>query len=419
MSELLKALIVSGSLGALVGLERQWDERARDPNAVVPAGLRTFGLWGMLGALCAHFAGVWHPLIFAAGLLALALWMTAHITASKSAGPGSGLTTAAASAVIYLVGGLVYLKDYRTSVVLTVVLLFLLVGKSRIHHFTGHLREEDVRLALQFLAVSGVVLPLVPDMALGPYGAINPRSVWLMVVIVSGLGFAGYVAIRLLGPSLGIALTGLAGGLASSTATTLSMSRLSRERPELEGDCAMAIVLACTVMLWRVNFLVFAISPPLASALVGDFLIMSLPGIAFSIWQFIRRRGVTVDNATLRNPLSLKVAMQFAAIYAVVVVLAKSANARFGEAGLMVASFLSGLTDLDAIALSVSGIFSAGGTDLNFAAAAIVLAAVANSLLKLGLAVGMGCCGLRVRVAALLGVTSLVGSGIILARLFA
>ncbi len=417
MNDLLKALIVSGSLGALVGLERQWDEQARDREARVPAGARTFCLMALLGTLCAHFSQQLHPLVFAAGLIALSVWMGAYIFSLRHDKPGAGLTTAASAAIVYLVGGLAYSKEWKISVMLIVIVLILLAGKSAIHEFSKKFTKDDVRMALQFLAVSGVILPLVPDRAFGPYDAFNPRSVWLMVVIVSGLGFAGYVAVRTLGQSLGIMLTGLAGGLASSTATTLSMSRLSRDQPRLAEDCALAIVLACTVMLWRVNVLILFISPPLALNLIPDMAAMSLPGLVYAAWHFFRPHAKAESAGSYRNPLSLKVALQFAAIYAVVVFAVKAANVHFGQAGILIASFISGLTDLDAIALSLSSLFNTGGVAIPFAGACIVLAAVANSLMKLGLAWSLGDRQLGRRVALLLGSTILIGIGLFLVRI--
>ena len=417
MNELFKALIVSGSLGALVGLERQWDEQVRDPEARVPAGVRTFCLLALLGTLCAHFSQELHPLVFAAGLLALSVWMGAYIFSLRRDKPGSGLTTAASAAMVYLVGGLAYSKEWKIAVMMTVIILILLAGKSAIHEFSKKFTRDDVRMALQFLAVSGVVLPLVPDQSFGPYDAINPRSIWLMVVIVSGLGFAGYVAVRAMGPSLGILLTGLAGGLASSTATTLSMSRLSRDQPHLAQDCALAIVMACTVMLWRINLLILVVSPALAINLIPDMAAMSLPGLVYAGWHFFQPHKQPANSGTYRNPLSLRVAMQFALIYAVVVFVVKAASAHFGEAGLLVASFLSGLTDLDAIALSLSNLFNAGGIAIPFAGACIVLAAVANSLMKMGLACGLGDRQLRGRVGVLMGITIFIGLGLFFFRI--
>ena len=420
MNDLLKALLVSGSLGALVGLERQWDEQTRNPDTPdvrVPAGLRTFTIVVLLGTLAANFSNIYHPLVFAAGLLAVAIWLAAFVTAQRGERPGAGLTTASSAMMVYLVGGLVYAHQWREAVIVTIVLLVLLAGKSTIHGLSKKFTREDVRLALQFLAVSGVVLPMVPDKAFGPYDAINLHSIWMMVVLVSGLGFAGYVAVRVFGHSLGILLTGIAGGVASSTATTLSMSKISREEPEMARDCALAIGLSCTVMLWRVEVLVLAVSPTLALALIPDLALLSVPGLIQAALRIFRAGNTPKNQDSYRNPLSLKVALQFAALYAVVVVLIQAANAHFGAAGLLVASFFSGLTDLAAISLSIANLLRSGGTILHFAAACIILATIANSLIKLGMALSFGDTTVRKNTSWVLGSTILLGAGILAVRL--
>jgi uncharacterized membrane protein (DUF4010 family) len=417
LNELLKALVVSGSLGALIGLERQWDEQLRNPDGRIPAGVRTFTFLALIGTLCAHFSQHFHPAVYAAGLVAVAIWMGAYVVSLKEEKPGGGLTTASSAVMVYLIGGMAWSREWKEAVMLTVVVLILLSSKAAIHGLSLNFTKADVRMALQFLAVSGVVLPLVPDRAFGPYEAFNPHSVWLMVVLVSGLGFAGYVAVRALGQSLGILLTGLAGGLASSTATTLSMSRMSRERPDFSSDCSLAILLACTVMLWRVNVMVLFVSPALAVDLLPDMIAMSLPGIAVTLWHFRHPGARRQSSENYRNPLSLKVALQFAALYAVVVFVVKAANANFGGAGLLVASLLSGLTDLDAISLSISNLFSGNGVSLRFAGACIVLAAVANSFTKLTLAWFLGDRQLRKKIFLLLGTTILIGLGFFAFRL--
>lgn len=411
MDELIKALVVGGSLGALVGLERQWDEQARGEGGMVVAGVRTYCLWALMGTLCAQFGVLWHPLIFGAGLLAVVGPVAVRVWPGGG-GEAAGLTTAACAAMVYLLGGLTFVGRFELAVMLAVVVLILLASKNWLHGLSRKFTHDDVRMALQFLAVTGVVLPLVPDRSFGPFEAFNPRSVWFMVVLVSGLGFAGYVAVRLVGASRGIALTGLAGGLASSTATTLSMSRLSRSRPDLADDCALAIILACTIMLWRVNVLVLALSPALAAAMVPDMVLMSLPGVVFAVRHFLRGTRKGSDQTGYKNPLSLKVALQFAALYAVVVFAVKAAGSLFGGAGLLAASFLSGLTDLDAIALSLAEVFRNGQVSASFAIACVVLAASANSLTKLALAWTLGDRTMRARIALLLGATIGIGLAI-------
>jgi len=195
------------------------------------------------------------------------------------------------------------------------------------------------------------------------------------------------------------------------------MSRMSRARPDLAEDCSLAIILACTVMLWRVLVLVLVISPSLALKLVPDMAAMSIPGVAFAIWHLLHRQPNRGGKGDYKNPLSLKIALQFAVLYAAVVFVVKAANATVGDAGLLVASFLSGLTDLDAIALSLANVFQGGDLSSRFVISCIVLAAVANSITKLGLAWALGERGLRRRIAVLLGTTILIGLALFAARI--
>ncbi len=409
MPELLKALLVSASLGALLGLERQWSGERDKPKAEALAGARTFAVWAVLGTLCAWFSQNQHPAFFLlgfAGMFALIALTTYRNTANERQ---AGLTTGAVGLATYLLGGLVLFGQVKTAVVVAVSLVVLLASKERLHAWSRKFSRMDVYHALQFAAVTGIILPLVPDEPCGPYGAFNPHTIWLMVVLVSGLGFLGYVAMRLFGEGRGLAVTGILGGLASSTATTLALSRQSREAPDTGQVCALAVTLACTVMLARVAVLVGAVSLPLLSSLAPWLLLMALPGMAFSA---ANRRSFVAGNATgdgpreIRNPLSLRVAIQFALLYALIVLGVQWANANFGGGGVYWVSFLSGLTDLDAISLSLSQTARGGGIDLENATRAILVAAGANSLLKLGLAASLGGATMRMPVSIVLGATA-------------
>jgi len=409
MPELLNALLVSASLGALLGLERQWSGERDKPGAEALAGARTFAVWAILGTLCAWFSQTQHPAFFLlgfAGMFALIALTTYRRAAHERE---AGLTTGAVGLATYLLGGLVFFGQVKTAVVIAVSLLVLLASKERLHALSRKFSRADVYHALQFAAVTGIILPLVPNQPYGPYGAFNPHTIWLMVVLVSGLGFLGYVAMRIFGEGRGLAMTGLLGGLASSTATTLAMSRQSRETPDTGQLCALAVTLACTVMLARVAVLVGAISLPLLGAIAPWLLLMAIPGMAFSL---VNRSSLLAGHIPreepreVRNPLSLRIAIQFALLYALIVLVVRWANATFGGAGVYFASFFSGLTDLDAISLSLSQMERGGGIDLQSATRALLVAAGANSLLKLGLATSLGSAAMRSPVSLVLGATA-------------
>lgn len=413
MPELLKALLVSASLGALLGLERQWSGEREKPKSEALAGARTFAVWAMLGTLCAWFSQTQHPAFFLlgfAGMFALIALTTYRRAVSERE---AGLTTGAVGLATYLLGGLVLYGQVKTAVVLAVSLLVLLASKERLHALSRKFSRADVRHALQFAAVTGIILPLVPNQPYGPYGAFNPHTIWLMVVLVSGLGFLGYVAMRVFGEGRGLAMTGLLGGLASSTATTLAMSRQSREAPGTGRVCALAITLACTIMLTRVAVLVGAVSLPLLASLAPWLLLMAVPGLVFSLanrGSFLSGHIAREEPREVRNPLSLRVAIQFALLYAIIVLAVRWANRTFGGTGVYLASFISGLTDLDAISLSLSQLSGSGGIGLEDATRALLVAAGANSLLKLGLAASLGGESMRAPVSVVLGSTAVLAA---------
>jgi uncharacterized membrane protein (DUF4010 family) len=233
----------------------------------------------------------------------------------------------------------------------------------------------------------------------------------MMVVLISGVGFAGYVLMRLLDARAGIVVTSLFGGLASSTATTLAFSRRSREDPAGAGHYATAVAIACTVMLPRVLVVLALVSRPLALKLLGPFGLMALPGIACAavIWWRQRGKHRKTDQPAIGNPLSLMTAIKFAALYALISFLVK-AVAQPGQSGLLPLAFASGLTDLDAISLSVAGNLNSSEVGPGLAARAVILAAMANSLLKGGLAVTLGAGALRWYIAIMMACT--IGAGI-------
>jgi len=311
----------------------------------------------------------------------------------------------------FLIGGLVFWQMERVALVLTVSMMILLALKPALHRFTKGVTLEDVRSALKFAAVSGVILPLVPDESLGPYGAFNPHTIWLMVSLVSGVGFLGYLAVRMLGQSVGISVTGLLGGLVSSTATTLTMSRQSRERPAESRDCSLAILLACTVMNLRVGLLVVIVNPQALSSLWPSLLVSSLPGTIWCAWRLMHG-GSGCANGTPcempENPLRLRVAFQFGLLYAAIIFLVKVTIAKIGTEGVLVLSGLSGLVDIAAITLSLSQMFGTGSLDAMTVSQGILLAVLANTLFKAGIAAFFGTPILRKEVLIVLGVTSLV-----------
>ena len=229
--------------------------------------------------------------------------------------------------------------------------------------------------------------------------------------MASGLGFAGYIAVRLVGAGAGILLTSLLGGLASSTVTTLAFSRRSKDDPQLSRNFALAVVVACTVMLPRLLIVIGVVNRTLALALIVPFAVMALPGVVYGVWRWFSHEptGDGIGAPALHNPLNLRIALKFGLIYAAVTFLVKVFTHLDFTNGVLPLSFVSGLTDTDAISLSMAGSLSSGTLALQLAVRAVIVAAIANSIVKAALAISLGSPLLKRDAAVVLGLTSVAG----------
>lgn len=418
--QLMPALAALG-IGLLVGVEREYGQRPREDGHVKhieAAGIRTFALVALSGNLL-----TWLPQNLLAWGVALGLAFIAAMAVVSyrrtSQGPAAdvGITSEIVLVLTYVLGVLTGLGYVLPATIMAVIVFSLLQLKKVLHRFSYSLSKMDLRQAMQFLIITVVVLPILPDMAIGPYQAVNPQQVWLMVVLISAIGFAAYAAIKLLGRRAGLGVTGILGGLASSTAVTLAMSRLSRVSPELQGTCAISIILACATMFPRVAALTLLFSPQIIVHLllpVTVVIAVSL-GLATYLW---RKEGLSVDEAGHYqpeiNPLSLPVALGFGAFYAVVVFFSHLAQAEYGQGGVLGVAGLSGLSDVDAITLSLGNMVADAHLSPPAAAQAILLACASNSLVKMGMGMIFAAPEMRLWLGAgLLSMTliSLIGMG--------
>ena len=407
--QLILHLVASAGLGALIGLIRQWGEQTeREPGDF--AGVRTHTFWALLGCLGAYASQSHTPYALPAVLVLVAAHLIAlTVNVEEKRPPGS--TSFAGALLTIFCGALIFWGETKSAILIGATTMVMFGLKQRIHEWTRGITNEDIRATLQFVAISGVILPLVPDRDLGPFGAFNPFSTWLMVVLISGLGFAGYLAIRLIGAQAGILLMGFLGGLASSTATTLAFSRRSREEPHMSESYAVAVAAACTVMLPRVLLATSLLNREFAVALAVPFALMAIPGLAYAgiVWFRGQRETSRVSSPALGNPLSLVIAIKFGLLYAAIAFGVRVIGEQGWTAGLLPLSFVSGLTDMDAISLSIAADHGTAAAGTRLGLQAIVVAAISNTLLKTGMAITLGSPGLRWRVGAVLGATIGVG----------
>jgi uncharacterized membrane protein (DUF4010 family) len=407
-------LALALGLGLLMGLQRQ-----RADSRI--AGIRTFALIALLGALLALTEPVFGPWLVAAGLVALALLLlTANLIKLQSK-TDPGMTTEVAVLLTYGLGAYLVIGHTEAAVALGGTAVLLLYLKEPMHRAVGAMRERDVTAVMQFALVTLVVLPVLPDRAFGPYAVLNPFRIWLMVVLIVAINLAGFVAHRLAAAQTGALLGGAVGGLVSSTATTVSYARRSRDAGEGDGAqagaslAALVIVVASTVALLRVMAEIAIVAPQhfrdIAAPLGALALWMALLCV-LAWWSGRRRQAGKMPEA--ENPAELKPALLFGALYAVVTLAVAFAKQRFGDAGLYPVALLSGLTDVDAITLSTVNLAAAGRLEADVTARLILLAVLANLAFKGGCALVLGSPALRKRIAAWFGLALAGGVTIVL-----
>lgn len=405
-------LAVSALVGLAVGIEREWSGHASGPGARF-AGARTFFLLGLLGGLAGWLAEIGLvslAVLFVAGGLALAV--TAYAMAVARGAGVDGTTEAAATLVLMLgvAAGLGYLGIASGAAALVVLVL---AEKTRIHGFVEQIGQQELQAALYFAVLSLVVLPILPEGPFGPLGGIRPRGLWTVVLIFSALNFAGYLARRALGEGRAYGLAGALGGLVSSTAVTLTYSRQSREGRGLEGPLGFGVLAACTVLVPRLLVVTLVLAAPLTPILTLYLLpplLVGAAGVAIGL-----RRPAPKTLAPLgvhnENPLQLGSALRMALAFQAVLVAVYLAQQWLGDRGVLATAALLGFTDMDALTYSMTRLVQTGGS-VGFAAQAIAIGLLSNTVLKFLLTVTMGAPAFR-RVAStgliLLGLASLLG----------
>ena len=404
---MLERLLVALLVGVLIGLDR---ERAEVRKArQIFAGVRTFPLVALCGAVPVLLVPQLGPLLAAVSLLAIAAIAVVSYLRS-SAGGDIGATTEVAAIATFLLGALAGAGQLVVAGACGVAVAVLLVAKPKLEAFSRALSPEELTAALELAVITVIVLPLLPNTGFGPWKVWNPREIWMVVVLVTALSFVGFIAMRLLGERRGMAVTGAVGGLVSSTAVTMAMAERSRSSGALARAAASAAVVASSIMPLRVAVLAGAVNAGILPRLLPVVGAMALAGLV-AAWLLSRRGAddASESGKEIRNPFSLLAALSFAAIYAVVLLMVRGAGVYFGAGGTYVAAGLSALADVDAVTIAFSRL-GPGDTAWQMPAAAVTVAAVANTLVKLGLGVGMGAGKFRRYVAASLTAMSVVGA---------
>lgn len=433
-------IVVSLALGGLIGMERQ--SHYEPEQELESLGLRTFSLAALLGCLSVLATPFSVAIPFVVGFGYLTLVLSYLYFEQKTRETTPGITTQVAALLVYVIGALVAADTpgeepnyLLMGAVLAVLVTTVLSIKDWTHRLVGDLSDEEVLGTIKFLLISVVLLPILPGEPVDPWGIYNPQELWILVVLISGISFAGYFAIRWLGRERGIALTGALGGLASSTAVTLAMCQRVEDAEDGRGvhvAAAFAILVASGIMTVRVLLLVFAVSVVLAEWLWIPMGAMAIPGLitAGILWYMMDEPEEAVadteradaeqdadrdagEELEIDNPFELAPALKFGLLFAAIIGVVHVAETAFGSSGTYVAAFLSGLANMDAISVTMARMTESESIASMIATRGVVIAVVANSLSKAVMAAVFGSLRLGAYVAAGLIPTIGVGLGVV------
>jgi len=380
----LLRIVVAALGGAAIGVEREWSGHASGPRARF-GGVRTFTMLGGIAGLSGWLVTLdltGFAVVLTAG--AVALIIAGYVAASRV---DVDATTETAALIVVAAGVAAGLGSLALASGVVAVTTLLLVEKSRLHALVAKLDDAEMRAAARFGVMAVVILPLLPEGPIGPFGGFKPRALWMLVLFFTGLSFAGYLARRTFGAGRGYPLAGLLGGLISSTNTTFTFARLSQHEKALSVPLAAGTVGACTMLFPRVLVAASVLNLPVARLLLPYLVVPFVIGaIALAFWW---RKGTKGHAGPPANPLQLGPALQMALVFQMVLFAVDAAGRVFGNPGLLVSGAVLGLTDVDALTISMTTTTSAAGAPV-VAAQVIAVGILTNCLLKTGLAVALG-----------------------------
>jgi uncharacterized membrane protein (DUF4010 family) len=410
----LYPFLISILVGALIGTERERDLLEKKKRGV--AGLRTFILVALLGTLSAHLASLYGGMFMMVAFAGFALMVAVGYAVSVTNLGRLDFTSEVAAVVAFILGALCYSPEtMMLAIALAILVTVILAIKKTAHRYVEIIREEELLDTLKMGTIALVILPLLPNTTIGPFEVLNPRNIWLMVVLVSLIGYVGYVMIRIFGTEKGLSITGALGGLVSSTAVATTMAAEARAHREVIPSAVFATTIASCTMFPRILLEVFVVNRSLFFPLLLPMVSMTVVGVIMAFLLFRKRETIETDVA-LSDPFKLSPALKFGAFFALVLLISKIANIYFGQAGTYAASLVAGLADVDAITLSLATLAENSQVEGGVAVAAITLAAMTNTLVKLSITFILGTREFGYRVALIF--LPMIGVGLLAIFLF-
>ncbi|USD49110.1 MgtC/SapB family protein [Vibrio sp. SCSIO 43153] len=396
--QLIWNLFIALLLGAIVGTQRGWVMRNSVEGSRV-AGIRTFSLVGLLGGLVGILANIYTPLLIGFALIALVILACIAFVIQQRKSEDISITGVVSLVITFVLGCLTVSGEPVLAAAAAVITAVVLDNKKELHHALQRLQEYELDAALRLLLISIVLLPLLPNQAYGPWKALNPYEIWWMVVLIASISFVGYFAIKIGGAKRGILFTSVFAGLSSSTALTLQFSHLSREQEGISPLLASGVLLSCGTMFPRLLIVLSVLNPQLVSLLWPIVLVMMVALYLPAWWIWRRSEVEKIEQSNKQtNPLALQSALFFGVVLAAIMLLSHALSDWFGNAGVLILSALSGITDVDAISLAL-GRQSTQTLSVTTAALGILIAASVNTIVKMGMVVAIGDKALSAKVA--------------------
>lgn len=408
-STVLSALSLALGLGLLIGLQR---EHAGSELG----GIRTFPLLALLGLICGLLAGELGQFVVVAGFVGvIGLTVLANLPQIRDKTDAGNQTTEAAALLTYALGAFLATGAYAETIVVAGITAVLLHFKKPMHHFVRAMTERDLRAVMRFAIVSLIILPVLPDRTYGPFDVLNPREIWLMVVLIVGIELAGYVSYKLLGARAGVVPGGILGGLVSSTATTVAYARRAKETPEGEALAAITIIIASSVAVARIIVEVAIVAPGILRSVLPPLLVQLLLMVALSVATLAFYRQQASAMPEQENPAELKSALIFGAIYALIIFATAAAKDYFSAEALYLVAAVSGFVDVDAVTLSSAQLATAGRIEPLTVWRVILIALLTNLVFKAGVVLILGSAKLFWRLAIPFGISIAGGIAILVA----
>ena len=413
-AEMIRLFLFSLLVGIFIGFEREYAKKKFERHTI--GGVRTFILisifGGLSGYLSIYFDNLWIfiiPFIILSVLILISYYYMAKGTKDLHT------TTGICAFLVFILSSIVFYGFEKFAVALSILIAALLSSRHYLHKFIRKINKKELQDILKFAIITLVILPFLPNKAYGPLEVLNPYHIWLMVVFVSAISFFGYVLVKLFGSRKGISLTGIVGGLVSSTAVTMAFSNKSKkENKSLTDSFALAIIIASTIMFLRIMFEILIINKSLLNTLIVPLGLMSLVGFLFSYYYFKVKKKEKRHALELKSPFTLGPALKFGAFFALILLLSKAAQIYLGTKGIYLTSIFSGLADVDAITLSMARLAANGTVTEKVASSAITMAAMSNTLVKGGIVYFLGSKELKKKISVAFGVILLVGLSSIL-----